>query len=54
MTPRYSPSRPCRLADIPEWDFAADVIIVGFGAAGASAAIEGAAAGARVTLYELA
>jgi succinate dehydrogenase/fumarate reductase flavoprotein subunit len=55
LTPtRYSPSRPCRLADVPSWDFEADVVVVGFGAAGASAAIEAAAAGAQVTLFEVA
>jgi succinate dehydrogenase/fumarate reductase flavoprotein subunit len=54
LTTRYSPSRPCRLADVPHWDFEADVIVVGFGAAGASAAIEAAAAGAKVTLFEVA
>ncbi len=54
MTPRYSPSRPCRLGHVPAWDFEAEVIVVGFGAAGASAALEAAAAGARVTLFEVA
>jgi succinate dehydrogenase/fumarate reductase flavoprotein subunit len=51
---RHSPSRPCRLGDVPAWDFEADVVVVGFGAAGASAALEAAAAGARVTLFEVA
>lgn len=51
---RHSPSRPCRLADVPGWDFEADVVVVGFGAAGASAAIEAAEAGARVVLFEVA
>jgi succinate dehydrogenase/fumarate reductase flavoprotein subunit len=50
----YAPSQPCRLADVPRWDFEADVVVVGFGAAGACAAIEAAEAGARVTLFEVA
>ncbi|HLG86281.1 MAG TPA: FAD-dependent oxidoreductase [Alphaproteobacteria bacterium] len=48
----YSPSHPCRLSQVPRRDFECDVIVVGFGAAGACAAIEAAAAGARVTLFE--
>src|SRR5258705_2656101 len=54
MTSAFSPSRPCRLGDVPRWDFEADVLVVGFGAAGASAAIEASVAGARVTLFEVA
>lgn len=52
----FSPShyRPCRLRDVPHWDLETEVAIVGFGAAGASAAIEAAGAGARVTLFEAA
>jgi succinate dehydrogenase/fumarate reductase flavoprotein subunit len=48
----YSPSHPCRLSQVPRWDFECDVIVIGFGAAGACAAIEAATAGARVTLFE--
>src|SRR5262245_43181879 len=54
MTERYSPSRPCRLDRVPAWDFDAEVVVVGFGAAGASAALEAAALGAQVTLFEVA
>jgi succinate dehydrogenase/fumarate reductase flavoprotein subunit len=54
MTSAWSPSHPCRLGEVPGWDFEADVLVVGFGAAGASAAIEAAEAGARVTLLEVA
>lgn len=50
----YSPSHPCRFEAVARWDFESDVIVVGFGAAGASAAIEAADAGARVALFEVA
>ena len=46
----YSLSRPCRKA--PRWDIETDVAVIGFGASGASAAIEAATAGAKVTLFE--
>jgi succinate dehydrogenase/fumarate reductase flavoprotein subunit len=45
---------PRNLADVPQWDFDADVVIVGFGSAGASAALEAAQAGARVAVFEVA
>src|SRR3546814_12763520 len=48
----YSRHRPCRASDVARWDLQTDVVIVGFGAAGASAAIEAANAGAKVTLFE--
>src|SRR4051812_37760802 len=54
MPARYSPARPCALADVPRWDFTSDVVVVGFGAAGASAAIEAAGTGAKVRLFEVA
>ena len=47
-----SPSRPCALAHVPRFDMETDVIVVGFGAAGACAAIEAACAGAQVVLFE--
>ena len=50
----FSTSRPCRLNDVPRWDLQTDVVVVGFGASGACAAIEAADAGAKVTLLELA
>ncbi len=53
-TPSYSPSHPCRLADVPRWDGEADALIVGFGIAGACAALEAAVAGARSILFEVA
>jgi succinate dehydrogenase/fumarate reductase flavoprotein subunit len=49
-----SPSHPCLLRDVPSWDFEGDVLVIGFGAAGASAAIEARTAGAEVLLFEVA
>jgi 3-oxo-5alpha-steroid 4-dehydrogenase len=48
----YSLSRPLPLAQVPRWDFETDVIVLGFGAAGACAALEAARAGAGVLLFE--
>jgi len=50
--PRYSRSRPCRASEVPRWDIETGVLVVGFGAAGACAAIEAAQAGAKVMLVE--
>ena len=47
-----SPTRPCALTSVPRFDLETEVIVVGFGAAGACAAIEAARSGARVTLLE--
>ncbi len=47
-------SKPRASRDIPHWDRDCDVAIIGFGGAGACAAIEAADAGARVCLFELA
>ena len=49
---RYSLSHPAALPEVPRWDFDADVIVLGFGAAGACAALEAARGGARVLLVE--
>ncbi|MFS0851310.1 FAD-dependent oxidoreductase [Novosphingobium panipatense] len=38
--------------EVPSWDFEADVAVIGFGAAGACAAIEAADAGAQVMLFK--
>ncbi|MAL94302.1 MAG: flavoprotein [Haliea sp.] len=54
MTATYTPGTPCRLADVPHWDAETDVLVVGFGIAGACAAIEAASAGASVTVLEVA
>jgi 3-oxo-5alpha-steroid 4-dehydrogenase len=50
----FSPSRACALTHVSRFDLETDVTIVGFGAAGACAAIEAARAGARVVLFEVA
>jgi len=47
-------SRPCPLDQVPRWDFESEVVVVGFGSAGACAAIEAADAGAQVALFEVA
>jgi len=44
--------RPVPAETIESWDFETDVAVIGFGAAGACAAIEAASAGARVMLFE--
>ncbi len=43
---------PCDVADVRAWDDTADVIVVGFGAAGSTAAFTAAASGARVLVAE--
>ncbi len=49
-----SPSRPLRAADVARWDLESDVVVLGFGIAGACAAIEARAAGAAVEIFEVA
>ncbi len=49
-----SSSRPCPFDQVPRWDFESEVVVVGFGSAGACAAIEAADAGAQVALFEVA
>ena len=44
--------RPFPHHEVPHWHDETDVAVIGFGAAGACAAIEAAAAGARVSLFE--
>lgn len=51
---RYSPAQPCALSAVSAWDQETDVIVVGFGAAGACAAIEARQAGAEVVVLEVA
>ncbi|MCH2172520.1 FAD-dependent oxidoreductase [Myxococcota bacterium] len=50
----YNPSRACPLSEVSSWDLETDVIVVGYGASGASAALEAAVEGAEVTLFEVA
>lgn len=47
-------TRPLRYEDVDEWQIETDLAIVGFGGAGACAAIEAADAGAEVVLFEVA
>ena len=54
MSLRFSAATPCRLDQVPHWDIETDVVVVGFGIAGACAAIEAASAGAQVTILEVA
>ncbi len=51
--PRTTPTRPRRLSDVEQWHFETDVAIVGFGGAGACAAIEASDAGSEVCLFEV-
>ncbi|MCW6534784.1 FAD-dependent oxidoreductase [Sphingomonas lycopersici] len=48
----FAPHRLLAASEVPAWDVETDVAIVGFGIAGACAAIEAAEAGAKVTLFE--
>ena len=50
--PDISLHRPFPASEVPQWHFDCDVAVVGFGAAGACAAIEAADAGAKVMLFE--
>lgn len=46
------PTKPLAVADVPRWDHESDVVIVGLGGAGASAAIEARQRGAEVLVLE--
>jgi len=54
MTDKTSPTQPKRAKDINEWAIETDVAVIGFGGAGACAALEAADAGADVQIFELA
>lgn len=56
MTPRAKtlPARPRRVEDVTRWDIETDVAVVGFGGAGACAAIEAHDRGADTIIFELA
>lgn len=49
---RVNPSAVRRASDVARWDWEADVVVIGFGCAGACAAIEAAEAGADVLVIE--
>ncbi|UJJ31577.1 FAD-dependent oxidoreductase [Halopseudomonas maritima] len=49
----FSPGRAIDLDQVPQWDLQTEVLIVGFGAAGACAAIEARQAGAEVAVLEV-
>lgn len=51
---RYSPGRAVPEAQVDHWDIETDVLVVGFGAAGACAVIEARNAGADVVVLEVA
>ena len=51
-TDETAPIEPLPAAEAPRWDLEAEVVVVGLGAAGASAAIEAAEAGTDVLLLE--
>ncbi len=44
--------KPVPASDVSAWDLDTDIVIIGFGAAGACAAIEAAEAGSKVALFE--
>ncbi|WP_281352820.1 FAD-dependent oxidoreductase [Parasphingorhabdus halotolerans] len=50
--PEISLHKPYPADSVSDWDFETDIAIIGFGAAGACAAIEAAEAGAKVILFE--
>src|SRR5690606_19903841 len=50
----YSAVHPCAASGVGAWDLETDVVVVGFGAAGACAAIEARQAGAGVVVLEVA
>jgi succinate dehydrogenase/fumarate reductase flavoprotein subunit len=51
---KVSPTKPRKLKDVINWDITTDVAVVGFGGAGACAALEASRAGADVCIFELA
>lgn len=51
---QLAPTKPRSIEEVDSWDIETDVAIIGFGGAGACAAIEAADAGAEVTLFEAA
>ncbi len=51
--PKSDPIHPIPLADVPSWDIETDIVIVGFGGAGACAALEASDAGSEVIIFEV-
>ena len=51
---KISPTKPRRPEEVTQWHMETDVAVVGFGGAGACAAIAAADAGADVTIFEVA
>ena len=54
QTNKTTATTPRNSKDITHWDIETDIAIIGFGGAGASAAIEAADAGSKVSIFELA
>ena len=54
MSSVYRPSRPINVEEVSKWDIEADVVVVGFGAAGSCAAIEARNVGAKTVIFEVA
>lgn len=50
----FRPSSPLAAKAVPAWDIESDIVIVGFGAAGACAAIEALSSGAETAIFEVA
>lgn len=54
MSNKTLATQPKKLADIDQWHFDTEIAVVGFGGAGASAAIEAHDSGGKVMIFELA
>lgn len=50
---KAKPTRPRRLSEVAQWDIETDVAVIGFGGAGACAAIEAHDKGSDVIIFEL-
>ena len=51
---KSSPTQPRKAGDVTQWDIETDIAIIGFGGAGACAAIEAHDAGSEAIIFELA
>jgi 3-oxo-5alpha-steroid 4-dehydrogenase len=54
QTEKTTATAPRNSKDITQWDIETDIAVIGFGGAGASAAIEAADAGSKVCIFEVA